>query len=93
MLADRCARGFKFLPRGFTISGPDAGLIPDPNTTLADSGVYLKPTFRRRCFRLDPVSLDKSIAMEGKNPHMLPSYGLTRCSDLYRYHRTRWEVK
>ncbi|KYN35205.1 hypothetical protein ALC56_10380, partial [Trachymyrmex septentrionalis] len=56
------ALSFTTFPRGFTISGLDEGLIPDPNTVLADFSVYLKPTLHRCCFQLDPVSLDKSIA-------------------------------
>ncbi|KYM88245.1 hypothetical protein ALC53_02727 [Atta colombica] len=55
------ALSFTF-PRGFTISGLDESLIPDPNTVLADFSVYLKPTLHRCCFQLDSISLDKSIA-------------------------------
>ncbi|KYQ58723.1 hypothetical protein ALC60_02371 [Trachymyrmex zeteki] len=56
------ALSFTTFPRGFMISELDEGLIPDPSTVLADFSVYLKPTLHRCCFRLDPISLDKSIA-------------------------------
>ncbi|KYM99422.1 hypothetical protein ALC62_09769, partial [Cyphomyrmex costatus] len=79
------ALSFTTFPRGFTISGLDEGLIPDPNTVLADFSVYLKSTLHRCCFRLHPVSLDKSIAMEGENPHSNICYLLIKCSNLFRH--------
>ncbi|TGZ38506.1 Uncharacterized protein DBV15_11897 [Temnothorax longispinosus] len=89
--ADRCVRGFKFhdTPSRFydqrTGRRLDPG--PDPNT-LPGSSVYLKPTLHRCCFRLDPISLDKSIAMEGENPHLNTCYlliPLIKCSNLTQY--------